>query len=69
MVPRLSALRHSVVSPFRTSIHPATPYHHHRTIPSLIRTRSMASEPRKFEFLVIAPDAPGMLEKRLEVRP
>ncbi|KAJ6437195.1 hypothetical protein O9K51_10165 [Purpureocillium lavendulum] len=28
-----------------------------------------ASAPRKFEFLVIVPDKPGMHEKRLEVRP
>ncbi|PWI66173.1 hypothetical protein PCL_05391 [Purpureocillium lilacinum] len=28
-----------------------------------------AAAPRKFEFLVIVPDKPGTLEKRLEVRP
>ncbi|OIW23467.1 hypothetical protein CONLIGDRAFT_128485 [Coniochaeta ligniaria NRRL 30616] len=31
--------------------------------------RTMASAARKFEFLVVVPDFPGMREKRLEVRP
>lgn len=33
-------------------------------------TRTMAtSAPRKFEWLVVVPDKPNMLAKRLEVRP
>jgi hypothetical protein len=44
-----------------------------RSIPRLtrIKTRTMASTTAadKFEWLVILPDQPGKLEKRLEVRP
>lgn len=29
----------------------------------------MASETRKYEWLVVVPDKPGMMAKRLEVRP
>lgn len=32
-------------------------------------TTSAAAEPRKFEWLVVVPDKPGTLAKRLEVRP
>ncbi|KUJ12125.1 uncharacterized protein LY89DRAFT_624569 [Mollisia scopiformis] len=31
--------------------------------------RTMASAPEKFEWMVIIPDVPGKLEKRMEVRP
>lgn len=30
---------------------------------------STAAAPRKFEWLVVVPDFPGALQKRLEVRP
>lgn len=40
-----------------------------RIPPSLSRIRTMSSAAaRKYEFLVIVPDRPGMLAKRLEVR-
>ncbi len=69
---RLPAIRQSLVSPARTSILPSSStYCRARTIiPNRIpQARTMASAPRTFEFLVVAHDAPGMLEKRLEVRP
>ena len=32
--------------------------------------RTMASSaPRKFEFLVVVPDFPGVLDKRIAIRP
>jgi hypothetical protein len=34
-----------------------------------IRTRTMATAPEKFEWIVIMPDQPGKLAKRMEVRP
>lgn len=33
------------------------------------RMASTATEARKFEWLVVIPDKPGMMAKRLEVRP
>jgi uncharacterized protein len=40
-------------------------------IPRFTIKRAMASSsaPEKFEWLVVMPDQPGKLEKRLEVRP
>jgi hypothetical protein len=39
------------------------------SISRLSNARTMSSAaPRKFEFLVVVPDKPGMLAKRLEVR-
>jgi hypothetical protein len=38
------------------------------TAKHLVRTMSTAAAPAKFEFLVIVPDKPGTLQKRLEVR-
>lgn len=36
---------------------------------SYTSVRTMASAPRKYEFLVVVPDFPGVREKRLAVRP
>lgn len=37
---------------------------------STVRTMSSsAAAPRKYEWLVVVPDFPGALQKRLEVRP
>ncbi len=67
---RLPAIRQSLVSPARTSILPSSTHGTRTTIPNRRpQARTMASAPRTFEFLVVAHDAPGMLEKRLEVRP
>ncbi|KAJ3479708.1 hypothetical protein NLG97_g8250 [Lecanicillium saksenae] len=38
------------------------------TAKHLVRTMSTQAAPAKFEFLVIVPDKPGSLQKRLEVR-
>ena len=38
------------------------------TAKHLVRTMSTTTAPAKFEFLVIVPDKPGTLQKRLEVR-
>ncbi|KAJ5041020.1 uncharacterized protein L3040_005577 [Drepanopeziza brunnea f. sp. 'multigermtubi'] len=41
-----------------------------RTLSSISRVRTMASAaPEKFEWLVIMPDQPGKLAKRMEIRP
>ncbi|PBP21733.1 YCII-related domain protein [Diplocarpon rosae] len=39
------------------------------TVRKSIRTMASASAPEKFEWLVIMPDQPGKLAKRMEVRP
>lgn len=39
------------------------------TAKHLVRTMSTQAAPAKREFLVIVPDKPGTLQKRLEVRP
>ena len=33
------------------------------------RFRTMATETKKYEWLVVVPDKPGMQAKRLEIRP
>ncbi|KAH8893512.1 hypothetical protein GQ53DRAFT_745761 [Thozetella sp. PMI_491] len=59
-----------VLSAARKSIRPV--YHvtsrRPASVTNLLHLRTMASAARKFEFLVVIPDVPGMLEKRLEVR-
>ncbi|KAI9048680.1 hypothetical protein LZ554_007511 [Drepanopeziza brunnea f. sp. 'monogermtubi'] len=41
-----------------------------RTLSRISRVRTMASAaPEKFEWLVIMPDQPGKLAKRMEIRP
>ncbi|KAK3942237.1 hypothetical protein QBC46DRAFT_380368 [Diplogelasinospora grovesii] len=55
-----TSLRLPTSSPLNTS----------RSIPrSYISARTMASTGRKFEWLVVIPDLPGTLQKRIEVRP
>jgi hypothetical protein len=41
----------------------------HRNTPRAMSTAASTSAGRKYEWLVVVPDFPGALEKRLEVRP
>lgn len=43
--------------------------HQHRMASSSTTTTTTGTEVRKFEWLVVIPDKPGMMAKRLEVRP
>lgn len=57
---------------FATSVHrlasTTAPIARRSLLASPASLRSMSTAGRKHEFLVVIPDKPGMLKKRLEVR-
>ena len=62
MAARLTNIAHHLTSP-ATKLASSSPTALARS------TRAMSTAARKFEFLVVVPDFPGVQEKRVAIRP